>query len=421
MSKILNDVPTGFIPYQVSKDFSAPVFQEKKKKQDQIISDFGHDLLLAVNSQQKDATIFISPLSVNVALLMAASGSNDRTLADFVKTLHLGDITSSDSILKFEGTLTDGYKRENAIPLYKLANSLWISDKFEIYKSYIDSVKNSFNSKVEVANFSASKTVTDINTWISEETNGLIKKMIQTIDGREVMFLINTVYFKQKWAIVFKPDKSKEGNFTLLNGAVKRSMFMHSSEKYAYFSAGDVSAALLRFELKQASLLILLPKAKGDQALLDVANKYLTHQGVVGILSGTKSQKLNLALPRFKLSYSISLKNTLKAMGLESAFSDSANFSFISKTQIKISDVIHQSVLRIDENGVEAAAATVVRMKLLMGCVENLDMPIPFVVDRPFVCALLNNEMTFFSGIIREVEGNIASSGASSSSSDPPV
>lgn len=400
-SKLSNTIPSGFVPYK-SSDLSSASFVEAKRKQEQSVSDFGHDLLLSVNKDKDTTSIFISPLSVSLALSMTASGSNDKTLLEFINVLHLSDTNSSNTILKFQGLLTDGSKKDNSIPLYNVANSIWISNRFEIYKSYVDSVKNAFDSRVEVVDFSSAKLPGQINLWVSDQTKGLIKKIINQIGKDEEMFLINTVYFNRKWAQQFKTSNSKKGDFTLLDGKVIHPMFMHASEKYSYYSDRDVEAAILRFENRQASLLIILPTTRGNDALIQATDKYLTPQQIANILKSAHSQKLNLALPRFNLSFSISLKNSLKTMGLSSAFDHTAKFTYISKDPLKISDVIHQAVLRVDENGVEAAAATVVKMAKLMGMVDH-DMPIPFVVNRPFVCAVLDNEMTVFSGIVRDV------------------
>lgn len=410
-SKFSNTIPPGFIPYQIPKEFSVMEFEKDEKRQEKSVTNFGHDLLLSIiNAEKTDVSVVISPLSINLALSMVASGSTDKTLLEFVDVLHLSDVNSSSAILNFQGTLTDGIRKKKSVLPYNIANSIWISSTFEVYKAFLSSVTSSFNSKVEVADFSSSKIVGEINSWISDQTNGLIKKVVNQIKKDEEMLLINTVYFNKKWARQFKPSMSKEANFTLVNGDTKRTMFMHASEKYAYFADNEVEAAVLRFEQepqqppqKTVSMLVILPKVRGNEALVQAADKYLSLERLSDVLKSVRSTKLNLALPRFKLSFSRSLKNTLVSLGLRSAFDNTAQFAYISKTPLKISDVIHEAVLRVDENGVEAAAATVVKMARLVGMVEH-DMPIPFVLNRPFVCALLDGEMTFFSGIVRNVD-----------------
>jgi serpin B len=100
-----------------------------------------------------------------------------------------------------------------------------------------------------------------------------------------------------------------------------------------------------------------------------------------------ETDEVVLGIPRFKLEYGIkNLNNSLRALGMEEAFSENADFSGI-RDDVYISRVLHKAVIEVNEEGSEAAAATVVEMRETAAA-----EPLAFVADRPFVFVIADDE-----------------------------
>jgi serpin B len=96
-----------------------------------------------------------------------------------------------------------------------------------------------------------------------------------------------------------------------------------------------------------------------------------------------QERKVKLYLPKFKFGYKIGLNDILKEMGMGIAFSDSADLSNLAdQLQMQISRVLHQAFIQTDEEGTEAAAATIV--EIIVTSVGPND-PLIFNIDHQFL------------------------------------
>ena len=202
------------------------------------------------------------------------------------------------------------------------------------------------------------------------------------------MVLINTIYFKSDWKQQFTPSDTWDGTFQTPAGA-KTVKFMHGEYAH-YFENGDLQGILLPYDDDQSSMMILLPKA----GLADLLGK-LTASDLAAYVKDNIGGKAvaELSLPRVNLSYRTSLNDTLKAMGMKSAFDpEQADFSGMLKPDsgfsLYISEVKHMTYLAIDEKGTEAAAATSVEMAATSAPLSQNVMN----VNRPFLTAIVNNQ-----------------------------
>uniref|UniRef100_A0A5K3EPT6 SERPIN domain-containing protein n=1 Tax=Mesocestoides corti TaxID=53468 RepID=A0A5K3EPT6_MESCO len=227
-----------------------------------------------------------------------------------------------------------------------------------------------------------------INRWIAENTKEKIKELLATgtISSLTRLVLANAVYFKGNWKAKFdKKDTDKHAIFHTLSGGEVKTSMMHRKAHYPMADFVDLEVRALKIPFECHEMLIVLPEE--EKGLPDVLKKLKENPESFKELF-TSDQYFDteviLKLPKFCLGgESMELKDALVQMGLGSIFSEKdADFSGITGDRsLTVSDVYHQAVIEVDEEGAEAGAATAVQM--VFYC---MSMPPPeFVVDHPFI------------------------------------
>jgi serpin B len=175
---------------------------------------------------------------------------------------------------------------------------------------------------------------------------------------------------------------------------------MSQSGKYRYYENETFQAVTLPYGKERLSLYVFLPRKNTS---LDAFQQQLAIENWQQWMSQFKMRNGSIQLPRFKLEYDIQLNTALKSLGMEEAFDDSrANFSNMTSASVKIDEVKHKTFVEVNEEGTEAAAATSVRATLTSARMP--EAPFQMVVDRPFFCAIRDNQTgtVLFMGSIRE-------------------
>ncbi|KAK2948127.1 putative Serpin [Blattamonas nauphoetae] len=400
MSNIITEKPPG--PEFVFSTFNKTKFEASLQDQSASVGQFGQKLTTLLGSSGRN--VFISPLSIHECLLMTGNGAMGNTLRSMKETLCLPNASSDEPINSLHSMLTAGRQMENRIPLFTMANSLWISDKFRVYSGFLSESESIFDATAKSVDFSSRKTVSAINDWVSTNTKGLIKKVVKRIEPHHKMLLVNTVHFQQDFKVKFKRNTTYPQDFTQFDGVKRKVPMMHMKHPLRYCLNSDVSAVCLDFVHPDAMMVVILPNETGQNALLSTAEQYFKPQRFSALVEQCSWREIKLHLSKFELECEEELKDPLTALGMGEAFSDAAEFPRISPDPLKIDQVIHKTVLKVAENGVEAAAATVVMEDDGAGP-PPASPPPQLVFDRPFIVALADkrNDLIFFEGLITSI------------------
>ena len=356
---------------------------------------FGFKLLTELYNQKPNKNVFISPLSISIALTMTYNGARGATKQAMAKTLEiegldLGAVNQASAELR--------EIIESADPQIELAiaNSIWIRNTFDVVNpDFLDRNDRFFGAEIASLDFDDPQTVETINQWVNRNTQGKIQKILGEIEEHEVMFLINAIYFKGGWKGKFDASKTQDGVFHLLDGGEKQVPMMSHTCNYSYFERGDFRAVGLPYGEGRVSMYIFLPEHSSnlDEFLAD-----LNAENWENWLSRFWNERdLRLIMPRFRLEYEMLLNDALKALGMEIAFIPFvANLEGIAPL-LFIEKVIHKTFLEVNEEGTEAAAVTLVSP-------PPASSPGPFIVNRPFFFAIHDNwtNTILFMGIVVE-------------------
>ena len=352
---------------------------------------FGFKLLHDLREQEAGPNIFISALSISIALTMTyngAVGETERAMAEVLEidALDLSTINNSNKALR--------NSLENPDPKVEIsiANSIWSRQGVEFNPEFLERNRVFFGAEIASLDFNSPRAIATINEWVDTNTNGKIRKIVERIDPQTLLFLINAIYFKGNWQDKFDKSMTRPGVFHLANGSEKQVQMMRREGKYPYFRGENFEATSLPYGDGRVSMYIFLPNRDSN------LNKFLGNlntENWKGWISQLGNRRQTMMLPRFKLEYGVNLNDTLKALGMEIAFIGGADFSGMAPNLL-ISEVKHKTFVEVNEEGTEAAAAT--------GVTILESVPPDFRVDRPFFFAIYDaeTETILFMGTVTE-------------------
>jgi serine protease inhibitor len=342
---------------------------------------FGFRLFSKINAVQTDTNVFISPFSVSMAFGMALNGANGATLDSLKQAL--GDAgKSTDEVNQSYKNITATLTSLDPKVAFQIANSIWYATGFEVLQKFLDDNRTYFDAEVTSLDFSQPSALQTINNWVNTKTNGKIPTILDRIPIDAVMYLINAIYFKGAWTYQFDPQYTKDAPFTCADGSTVSCQLMSQQATFAYYANSELQAIDLPYGDRMFSMTVILPRAGTS---IDQFAAALTEGQWNSIVSQLDSLKVNLYIPKFKLEYGRTLNDELKALRMNIAFHPGADFSRITPgSGIWISRVLHKTFVDVNEEGTEAAAATVIEfIRSSQG-----DQPTVMRIDRPFIFAV---------------------------------
>ena len=342
---------------------------------------FGFKLFSDLLKTDKNKNIFISPTSILFALSMTYNGANGDTKDAMAKALELKDL-SQDEVNKESNALIRTLINLDPQVRLDIANSLWGRKGIDFAPDFIKNNENYFKATVNSLDFNSTEASKTINNWVSENTQKKIEKIVpDTISAETILFLINAIYFKGTWTDKFDKTLTKERPFTLTDGKQKNFQMMNRYDDFRYLKEDNFQAVSLPYGNENLSMYVLLPD---KDAKLEDFLKSLTAENIDKWVNQFSKNKGDVVLPRFKLEYEADLNDSLKTLGMETAFSDKADFKNMVTGSLKpfISNVKHKTFVEVNEEGTEAAAVTSVTVGATS--VQIPKEPFKMIVDHPF-------------------------------------
>lgn len=356
-------------------------------------NEFALDLYEEVCNMLEPDNIFFSPYSISSALGMTYAGAQGQTAADMAETLHftLPVKATNRAFYSLTESLSSGelIRAESGDPFtLSISNGLWVQDDFTLLDEYIAEVTMYYSAAVRNLDFidDPDGSRETINEWVAESTLDRIQNLIPSgvLNNDTRVVLTNAVYFKASWLKQFHVRATSNAPFILKDGSSIDVPMMRQTDYFRYVSTEGCSAIELDYAAGNASMLILLPDGDIEEFQQDFDSGML--ETIRGRLS---SIRVSISMPKFEFSRSMQLSQTLKILGMESAFGSGADFSgFTGSPDLFISEVLHKAFVKVDETGTEAAAATAVVMSLTAIPEEPIEMN----VNRPFLFFILDRE-----------------------------
>ena len=346
---------------------------EKRVSQD---NEFAIDLLKKTITASGETNVFVSPLSVSIALGMAWNGANGTTKSEMETALKMSGMTTAD-INDYYKIMQSTLPTIDATTKLSIANSIWYRTGFAVKPDFLKVNSDYFNAYIKELDFTKAWAVDTINNWCAKKTNSLIPTIIDQIPSDAVMYLMNAVYFKGIWRKQFEKKNTSVLKFTNEAGIQGDVNMMYQKDTFGYAETETAQYLDLPYGNKAFSMTVILPAANKTTA--DVLNALITDIWS-STLSSLYEREVMVYLPRFKVSNKFKLNDELQNMGMKLAFTDFADFTNLTSIPVQISEVIHKTYVTVDEEGTEAAAVTSIG-------IINTSMPVipVFRVDKPFL------------------------------------
>ena len=350
---------------------------------------FGFDLFNDIRKIEQDKNIFISPLSISIALAMTLNGASGETEHAMTNTLHLQGLGSESINMGYAG-LRHALQVADPKVTLAIANALWARQNVPFKQDFLQRNTQFFGAEVSTLDFTDPNTLPTINQWVNTNTNGKITKILDEINLDTVLFLINAIYFKGTWQTEFDPSRTRDGTFYLATGDEKQIPMMTRTGDYPYLENYEAKfqAISLPYGDGRMSMYIFLPYRESD---INTFLEGLNTENWERWVSQFREQEVFLSMPKFKLEYEKTLNNPLQSLGMGIAFAPgAADFSRMADLEalgknLYIGEVLHKAVVEVNEEGTEAAAVTSVGIRATSA-------PPAFMANRPFFFAIRDNE-----------------------------
>ncbi len=359
--------------------------KEIVKRQNQ----FGFDLYQVLKEEKN---VLISPFSIGAAMNMVYSGTDGASQKEMAEAMHifgLDEKEASENLLAQLYYLKTGDEKVELLT----ANSAWFREDVPFLESYRDRLEMYHLAETKSLDFMDPQAANIINQWVKQATNKKITDIVEDpIDPLTILFLMNALYFNGEWTYSFDTQDTYLGTFTDYKQEVNEAFMMHQTGQFSYYADETKKAIRLPYgEEKRFGMYVLLPQ---DAASLSELKKSITSGTWEELKKELDEQKGALSLPRFSLTYETPLKPMLNEIGIRKVFdpyrSDFSNMvSKEYREDIYISEVLHKTLIEVDERGTEAAAVTSVEIGVTSLPALDFEMK----VDRPFVL-ILEDEVT---------------------------
>ncbi len=346
--------------------------------------------------------MFASPASVYLALAVLYNGASGETREAMTQVLQARGLDAEEFNRRCAAVREALAAPDDGVKL-SIADSLWLHQQRDFDAEFLRLAREYHRAEVRTLDFLDPSAPDVVNRWISDATNGMIRDMVKEIDPMTVLLLANAIYFYGNWSAEFDPDLTKPRDFVKDDGTRVEVPMMHQQGEYLYLDGDGFRAVRLGYgENKRLGMYVFVPDRDSglDQFLerLD-AESWDRWTSAFSVREGT------VGLPRFEMESAVDLKGPLSALGLGVIFDQQqADFSKMAPggDEFYVGDARHKAVIEVDEKGTEAAAVTVIEVRVTS--LAPGPEPFELIADRPFFFVIHDDETdtVLFAGAVHD-------------------
>ena len=351
------------------------------------VNNFSYETASKLLTDNKN-NINYSPVSMYYALALAATGAKGDTRNEMLDILGVGDTATLSTQSRY---LYNRLYRDNNIIKSRINNSLWLNKTENFNEGFVNNAASNFYTHVFNEDFSKAETSEKMSEWVALNTGNTINPDIQ-ISSQQIMSIFNTIYFSSQWTDEFDKNKTEEDAFYLADGKTVNVDYLNSRyDSYRYVVGDNYISSSLALKDGASMFFVLPDEGVSPRDLLSSA------EDINAIINNENAfaGEVTWQIPKFDFNSNIKVSETLKQLGVTSAFDESADFSGITDGIAYIDDILQETHIAVDEKGVTASAFTQIDYTGAMRPEGRADM----ILNRPFIFGIQHSGTLLFIGI----------------------
>ncbi|KAI2572607.1 serpin family A member 6 [Homo sapiens] len=346
--------------------------------------DFAFSLYKHLVALSPKKNIFISPVSISMALAMLSLGTCGHTRAQLLQGLgfNLTERSETEIHQGFQHLHQLFAKSDTSLEM-TMGNALFLDGSLELLESFSADIKHYYESEVLAMNFQDWATASrQINSYVKNKTQGKIVDLFSGLDSPAILVLVNYIFFKGTWTQPFDLASTREENFYVDETTVVKVPMMLQSSTISYLHDAELPCQLVQMNyVGNGTVFFILP----DKGKMNTVIAALSRDTINRWSAGLTSSQVDLYIPKVTISGVYDLGDVLEEMGIADLFTNQANFSRITQdAQLKSSKVVHKAVLQLNEEGVDTAGSTGVTLNLT-------SKPIILRFNQPFIIMIFDH------------------------------
>ena len=388
----------GDVVYMLPERTPIVLTAEQKQMRDNN-NEFAWRLFQTMQEQKGDVSTVISPIGVTYMLGMLNTGAAGTTRDEITATLGFGPDPAA--VNEYCKKMIEGAPNVDPAATVRIANCINVNSAkgLSLLGTFVNDMKNYYNAQIDALDFTKSSSLDKINKWCSKNTGGMIPSILDELNPNAAMYLLNAIYFNADWKEKFDKNDTRCSSFTLPDGSVVTRDLMHRKAIAQGCESELCSMLRIPFGSGGYSMYVMLP-AEGkttSDLISDMSKQALSdHLNAIDMTA----HEVDILMPRFEIVSDIDLIDVLKPMGIQSAFTASADFSNMSNASLFVSMMKQKAKIEVDEDGAKASAVTISEMSRMISPGPVHYEKAEFHADRPFLYFILeeSTRSIFFIG-----------------------
>lgn len=341
-------------------------------------------------SKGEKSNIFFSPLSLSSSFAIPYTGARNLTKTQLKSVFHY-DNDQAKNLEDYTSLLNNLETTAEDPTQFDIVNNLWLNNGFPLKEGFKQAMQGNLQANFQYVDFSNNKedAVREINNSIAEQTQQSIRNLLspKDINAMTKFVVTNALYFKGNWKTKFDQELTASHDFFLSDeDKFVSTLFMTKKMSgHGYYEDHQVQVVELPYEGNRFSMLVILPR---DVAGLKRVESSLSYKTYKKWLKNMSKQSVLVTLPKFKLTQKYKMRRYFRNMDCTIPFMDHADFTGMTKQQVKLSEVIQKAHIAVDEEGTVASAATAI-----MGMQKGIEVSSKyFKADHPFLFLIKDNK-----------------------------